>query len=134
MHKYPFCFTFLVSRIFLLIFFFFVPCLLRFITSIYGTKQESIWTRIYIHITICAIRLEQCSLCNIQKKKRTHITFVYCCLVNVNCLIFAWLCFFFLLFFLYKSLILIYMIFFLLSRQSSKRIIFLSRQMPPDVK
>ena len=86
MHKYPFCFTFLVSRIFLLLLlphvsflfcFVFVPCLLRLTASIWYEIREyldtDIHTYIHTYIIICAIRLEQCSLCKqTHQQKDTH--------------------------------------------------------------
>jgi hypothetical protein len=114
MHKYPFCFTFLVSRIFLLLIFFFfsfVPCLLRFITSIWYEIREYLDTDIHICYHLCNSSWTVFVVQHTKKRILLHICLLLSC--KRKCLIFAWLCFFFLFFFfLYKSIVLIYMNFF----------------------
>lgn len=99
-HKHPFYFIFLVYRIFLLLllnlfFFSFVPCLLRFITSILVRNKRVSGHGYTYMLSFVQFVFEQCLLCNIQKKMNSH--FHICLLLSCKrkCLIFAWLCFFF---------------------------------------
>lgn len=86
MHKYPFCFTFLVSRIFLLLllplvfflfFCVFVPCLLRFMATIWYEIREYLDTDIHTYIhTLSFVQFVlnsvRCANKQTNKKNNSH--------------------------------------------------------------
>jgi hypothetical protein len=112
MHKYPFCFTFLVSRIFLLLIFFLFRALFTQVYYIDLVRNRRVsghghtYMLSFVQFVLNSVR---CTT-YIKKNNSLHICLLLSC--KRKCLIFAWLCFFFLFFFLYKSLVLIYMNFF----------------------